>query len=93
VWYSDRSRSGKNDFSESFAGPRPAEAPRVSGNKTVRFHFFFDTASAELFADDGANVMTEIFFPQEPFSKVKVYAGKGKVKLIGGEGFALRGIW
>jgi len=93
VWYSDRSRSGKNNFSESFAGPRPAEAPRVSGNKTVRFHLFFDSASAELFADDGANVLTEIFFPQEPFSKVKVYAGKGKVKLIGGEGFALRGIW
>lgn len=92
-WYSDRSKSGKNDFSESFAGLVPASAARISDSKTVRFHLFFDASSAELFADDGANVLTSIFFPQKPFSKVKIYSGNGKVKLIGGEAFGLRTIW
>lgn len=31
-----------------------------------------DVASVELIADDGLTVMTGIFFPNEPFNKVKI---------------------
>ena len=35
-----------------------------------------DASSIEVFADDGA-VMTELFFPSEPFNKMQIKASKG----------------
>lgn len=37
---------------------------------------------AELFADNGETVMTEIFFPSEDFDRVKLFAEGGKARLI-----------
>ncbi len=91
-FYSDRTKAGDAAFSEKFAG-KIHVAPRLSSDKTVRFHLFFDVASAELFADGGATVLTDIFFPSEVFSSVKVFAEKGKVKLSKGEAYSLKSIW
>jgi fructan beta-fructosidase len=91
-FYSDRTKAGDAAFSEKFAG-KIHVAPRLSSDKTVRFHLFFDVASAELFADGGATVLTDIFFPSEVFSSVKVFAEKGKVKLTKGEAYSLKSIW
>jgi fructan beta-fructosidase len=91
-FYSDRRGAGDHAFSDRFAAAiHPA--PRLSQNPTVRFHLFFDVASAELFADGGATAVTDIFFPGEPFAKASLYAEKGKVKLIRGEAHALKSIW
>lgn len=79
-FYSDRTKAGKADFSDKFAAKRHT-APRVSNNKTLRLHLFFDVASCELFADDGEVVMTNIFFPTEDFSQYKLYSTNGKVKV------------
>ncbi|NJM53617.1 MAG: glycoside hydrolase family 32 protein [Blastocatellia bacterium] len=57
---SDRTRSGPNDFAPTFA--RAHRAPRSSRNARVRMRVILDRASAELFADDGATVMTETLF-------------------------------
>jgi fructan beta-fructosidase len=91
-FYSDRTRSGNHAFSAKFAA-KPHPAPRLSTDRTVRFHLFFDRASAELFADSGATVMTDIFFPGEDFNRVKIYAEKGAVKLVRGEAYSLKSIW
>jgi len=91
-FYSDRTQSGNLAFSKKF-GPKIHTAPRISQDKTIRFHLFFDAASAELFADGGANVMTDIFFPGEDFSQVKIYSENGKVKLLNGEAWSLKSIW
>jgi fructan beta-fructosidase len=56
-------------------------APRVSNGKTLRLHLFFDVASCKLFADGGEVVMTEIFFPSEDFSSLKLYGKDGTVKV------------
>ena len=91
-FYSDRTQSGNFAFSGKF-GTKVHTASRVSKDKNIRLHLFFDTASAEMFADDGATVMTDIFFPSEDFSQVKIYAENGKVKLLNGEAWSLKSIW
>ena len=37
----------------------------------------FDAASVELFADGGLTTMTEIFFPQQPFTQLKLRSTAG----------------
>lgn len=80
VFYSDRTKAGKAGFSEKFAARRHT-APRLSTEGALRLHLFFDVASCELFADGGGVVMTEIFFPSEDFSEVKLYSNGGDVKV------------
>lgn len=87
-FFSDRTRSGKTAFSEDFAKDI-LTAPRSSTDGKVQLHFFFDRASVELFADQGAMNMTEIFFPNEDYSKIRLVATGGKVKLLKAEAFAL----
>lgn len=91
-FYSDRTKAGDFSFSEKFAATVHT-APRLSTDRTIRLHLFFDAASAELFADGGATAMTEIFFPGEDFNQVKLYAEKGRVKLLKGVGYSLKRIW
>jgi fructan beta-fructosidase len=54
---------------------------------------FFDVASAELFADDGANVMTEIFFPTMDYSHMSLYSNGAGARVLQGRVFQLTGIW
>ncbi|MBB4078757.1 fructan beta-fructosidase [Lewinella aquimaris] len=89
-FFSDRTKSGKNDFSEKFAA-EITRAPRLGDAKTLRMHLIFDRASAELFADGGATVITDIFFPTEQFDQISLF-GEGS-KLIGGSAYALSSIW
>ncbi|MCB0561017.1 MAG: GH32 C-terminal domain-containing protein, partial [Phaeodactylibacter sp.] len=79
-FYSDRTKAGAAGFSEKFAAKRHI-APRTSTGNPLRLHLFFDVASCELFADDGEVVMTDIFFPAENFSEVKLYSEGGEVKV------------
>ncbi len=91
-YFSDRTQSGDLSFSEKFA-PKVSFAPRFSKGKTLRMHLFFDVASVELFADGGATVMTEIFFPGKDFTQVKLFAEGGAVELSGGMIYPLKSIW
>ena len=92
LFYGDRTQSGDFSFSKKFAGKAYSD-PRLSKSKTLKLHVFLDASSMELFADDGALCMTELFFPSEGFCNFKLYAENGKVALKRGEGFALRSIW
>lgn len=91
-YFSDRTKAGDVSFSDKFATGAHL-APRPSKDKTVRLHLFFDAASAELFADNGETVMTEIFFPAEDFDRVKLFAEGGKARLINGRVHQLKSIW
>ncbi|MEK7255472.1 MAG: glycoside hydrolase family 32 protein [Bacteroidota bacterium] len=91
-FFSDRTKAGEASFSVDFA-PKTSVVARSAKFKTVRLHLFFDVASAELFADGGANVMTEIFFPSEDFNTVKIFAEGGKAELLGGKVYQLKSIW
>lgn len=69
-YYIDRSESGKVDFSKAFAGKFTAE--RIEDNEMVKMQLFLDVSSAELFADGGASVLTNTFFPNEDFNQIRV---------------------
>jgi fructan beta-fructosidase len=91
-YYSDRTRAGEHAFSDKFA-PRPTVAPRRTDVSAVRLHLFFDVASVELFADDGATVMTDIFFPTTPFDRLRLYSENGNVELKNARFYELKSIW
>ncbi len=88
-FYSDRTKAGKLDFSDKFA-TKLHVAPHLKTDKVLKLHLFFDVASCELFADDGAVVMTEIFFPTEDFQQIKLIANQGKIRLKSGKAFQLK---
>lgn len=91
-YYTDRSGAGEKSFSDKFVLNRHI-APRLSNSKRVQLQLFVDHASAELFADGGLSTMTDIFFPSEPYSIVKVFSEGGKVSLCHGQLHTLKGIW
>lgn len=74
-YYTDRSKSGKVDFEKGF-GVRHA-APRLAKDAFTDITLIADAASIELFADSGLTVMTEIFFPDEPMSQLKIKSVSG----------------
>jgi len=73
-YFIDRTHAGISTFNKDFEGK--FTAPRLSGNKTIRLTLVVDKASVELFADEGATVMTCIFFPHQPLDKLSIIADK-----------------
>lgn len=74
-FFTDRSQSGLTDFSDDFSNevataPRTATGPQLTGTILV------DKTSIELFFDNGQTVMTEIFFPSEPYDTISITSDK-----------------
>ncbi len=69
-YYIDRTRSGNVAFDKSFAAKHTA--PRFSKADDVDVTMIVDNASIELFADHGLSVMTEIFFPKQVYSNIRI---------------------
>lgn len=66
-YYIDRRKAGVTDFNDDFAAKRSV-APRISETEELNFTAVVDKMSIEIFFDSGTTVMTEIFFPTQPFS-------------------------
>ncbi|MCP9235204.1 glycoside hydrolase family 32 protein [Lewinella sp. JB7] len=92
AYYSDRTRAGATNFSDKFDATI-AQAPRLATGDTVRLYLYLDVASAELFADGGATVMTEIFFPERALTELRVYGTENGVAFLGGTAHRLGSIW
>jgi len=90
-FFSDRTAAGDFSFSGKFAGVHRSR--RLANSENLRLHLFFDVASVEMFADGGANVMTEVFFPSREFDRMSVRAGGKGVVLVNATVFELDGIW
>jgi len=88
----DRSLSGDMDFSEQFPGIH--RAPYLfSEDGVIKFRVLIDKSSLELFVDDGKVLMTEIFFPDEPFNSLSFYSNGGSIELRGGRISSLKSSW
>ena len=89
-YFSDRTKSGKIDFQKDFAARHVA--PRFTDNTKMNLSLVIDASSVELFADDGLTVMTEIFFPNKPYSQIRLQSPDNAVikKL---EYINLKNIW
>lgn len=75
----DRRKSGVVDFSESF--PAVTVAPTFEKDGKLSLRIFIDRSSFECFGNNGRSVMTNIVFPNEPYSTMSVAAAGGKAKL------------
>ncbi len=72
----DRSKAGKNDFSEKFAST--ITKALVDGNqKDGAFKIILDKTSVEIFYNNGEKVITEIFFTSQPFTSMSVSSNEG----------------
>lgn len=65
-YFIDRTQSGEVAFEKGFAARHTA--PRFATGENIELTLVIDNASAELFADNGLTVMTEIFFPDSDYS-------------------------
>jgi fructan beta-fructosidase len=86
----DRTASGKTDFSKKFSARHTAP---YKANRVLKIHAFIDTSSIEVFIDDGAIVMTELFFPNEDYTKLTVFSHGGKTEMLNAEVYNLESIW
>ena len=71
-FYIDRTKAGKNDFSEKFAR-HLSFAARYNNKQNIKGTMILDKTSVELFWDDGLTVMTEVFFPNAPYNKISSF--------------------
>jgi fructan beta-fructosidase len=70
--YVDRSNSGESSFKEGFAKLHKAKINKKL-NK-LKMEIFIDKSSVEVFFNNGEHVMTEIIFPTEEFTLVKIFS-------------------
>ncbi len=90
-YFFDRTQGGKNNFSKTFAAVHYAE--RKTQHKILRFSIWLDASSAEFFADGGLTTMTEIFFPTEDLTNVRIWSEDGTVKIRKSEAYSLKRTW
>ncbi len=90
-FYVNRTNAGKSDFSKDFSGIHVS--PYVLNEPKIDLRLVIDAASVELFAMKGRVVMTEIFFPSEKFSHVRLYSKNGSVQFDAGEIYKLSSAW
>lgn len=68
----DRTRSGVVDFSQNF--PAVTVSPTFERDGHVSLRIFVDRSSIELFGNDGQFVMTNLVFPNAPYSILSMSA-------------------
>ncbi|WP_207434814.1 glycoside hydrolase family 32 protein [Sabulibacter ruber] len=83
----DRTKAGKTTFKTDFPGRHTA--PVTLENGKLKLHLLLDVASVEVFANDGTTVMTDIFFPNEDFTKVELVS-TGLSKLENSRAYKLK---
>jgi fructan beta-fructosidase len=87
-FYIDRTEGGKKDFEKRFLGRH--YAPREARGNVLKMNLHLDVASVELFADDGALAMTDVFFPNEDFKQIALFSKNGIAYLTEGKIWALK---
>jgi len=75
----DRRHSGIVEFSQDF--PAVTVAPTFDNGKKVSLRIFIDKSSMEVFGNNGKFVMTNLVFPNEPYSTLSVTADGGNARI------------
>lgn len=66
----DRRRSGDVSFNGRFGNV--SRAHRIDKRPIISARIILDTASIEIFADNGLNTFSALFFPSEPFENIQI---------------------
>lgn len=87
----DRADAGVDDFHDAFAARDEAPLPLRDGR--VKLHVLVDRSSVEVFANDGARVLTHRIFPDASSDGVELFAEGGTAQLTRLDAWSLRSIW
>lgn len=75
----DRRESGIVDFSQDFPGI--TVAPTFEKNNRLSLRIFLDRSSMEIFGNDGRFVMTNLVFPESPYTTLTLSSTGGNAKM------------
>jgi fructan beta-fructosidase len=87
----DRTKSGDLSFSNDF--PAVHEKRRTSVAKELKIRALVDVSSVEIFIDDGLDIFTEIFFPDEVYNKLELISSGAEEVLLAGEWLEVKRVW
>lgn len=81
-FFFDRSASGKTDFHPGFG---EVHQMGLEGIKIQSLRIFIDQSSIEIFINGGESVMTELVFPNDPYTHLMLdgFAGNQKIHYLG----------
>ena len=75
----DRRESGVVDFSQKF--PAVTSSPTFEKDGKISLRIFIDRSSMELFGNNGEFVMTNLVFPNHPYTNLSIESKNGNAKL------------
>ena len=75
----DRTQSGIVNFSQDFPAVTIAPTHRHDGKLSLRI--FIDRSSIEVFEQEGRLAMTNLVFPNSPYTSLSLQCSKGKAKI------------
>lgn len=75
----DRTKSGIVDFSKNFTAT--TIAPTFENEGIISIRIFIDRSSIEIFGNDGKFVMTNLVFPEKPYSTISFSSEGGNARL------------
>ena len=70
----DRSKAGDTSFNKNFASLSYSESPLNLQNGKIYLHIFFDNSIVEVFANNGACVMTAQIFPERKNNSMELFS-------------------
>jgi fructan beta-fructosidase len=88
-FFIDRSHAGVSSFDAGFASIH--YSPRIATSNNSKITMILDNSSMEIFADQGLTTMTEIFFPDRPFTILQAGASRKPLEDI--KVSQLKSIW
>ncbi len=80
AFFIDRRASGEIDFEPRFAEKIHTAPALLDSNGRTTFSIFLDASSIEFFVDQGATVITDQFFPEQPFTVMTFTSEKTKME-------------
>lgn len=78
IYELDRSKSGDTSFSPKFAST-VARAERIATGSLLSGKIILDTASIEIFADDGLNTFSALLYPTELYETIQLNVTQSEV--------------
>lgn len=90
-FYVDRTNATGEVFSDKFACVHTV--PYIVNTPQIEWTLLIDVASVELFTAEGRVVITDVFYPSEPFDTIEAFTENGIINITGGSVTELNSIW
>ena len=89
--YIDRSKSGKVDFHESFAGRHSARLEPAQSQ--IRLRILVDRSVVEVFAGEGEVAITDRVFPSPSSTGLSLFEEGGNARVVSLDAWQLKSVW